>query len=118
MNQEKRNDVLSQISAGRAKQTRVQEVLNSLPSWSTRPFKTDQENFEAAYKTFQATDPIVSAVEMRLTTEPGPIWRDFTTDERTAFTNWTASLDKLEGYVNTYFPTEQQQRIMERIRSK
>lgn len=115
MNRETRDDVLAQITAGRTKQARIQEVLNSIPSWSDRPFKNDQENFAAAYKTFQATDPIVSAVEARLMTEPGPIWRDFTPEERTAFANWKASLDSLEGYVNSYFPTEQQQRIMEYI---
>lgn len=115
MNQEKRDDVLSQISAGRVKQARVQEVLNSIPQWADRPFKNDQQNFTEAYKTFQATDPIVSAIETRLMTEPGPIWRDFSPEERTAFANWTASLNKLEGYVNTYFPTEQQQRIMEYV---
>jgi len=115
MNRETRDDVLAQISAGRTKQARVQEVLNSLPAWSDRPFKGDQENFEAAYKTFQATDPIVSAIETRLVTEPGPIWRDFSSEERTAFLNWKTSLDRLEGYVNAYFPTEQQQRVMEYV---
>lgn len=115
MTRERRDDILSQISAGRTKQARVQEVLNSLPQWSDRPFKNDQENFAEAYKTFQATDPLVSTIEARLSTEPGPIWRDFTPEERTAFVNWTAALDKLEGYVNIYFPTEQQQRIMEYI---
>src|SRR4029078_9860435 len=106
MNRETRDDVLAQISAGRTKQARVQEVLNSLPAWSDRPFKGDQENFEAAYKTFQATDPIVSAIETRLVTEPGPIWRDFSSEERTAFLNWKTSLDRLDGYVTLSFPTE------------
>lgn len=115
MNREKRDDTLSQIAAGRIKQARVQEVLNSIPQWSDRPFKTDQESFTEAYNIFQAADPVVSAIETRLMAEPGPIWRDFTPEERTAFANWTSSLDKLEGYVNLYFPTEQQQRIMEYI---
>lgn len=115
MNQERRDDTLSQISAGRVKQTRVQEVLSSIPQWADRPFKNDQADFDAAYKTFQAADPIVSAIEMRLMTEPGPIWRDLSPEERTAFANWTASINKLEGYVNSYFPTELQQRTMEYI---
>lgn len=115
MDREMRDDILAQIATGREKKARVQEVVNSIPSWSSRPFRADQENFDAAYKTFQAADPIVSAIETRLITEQGPIWKDFTSEERTAFANWTASLDKLEGYVNAYFPTEQQQRIMEYV---
>lgn len=107
MNRERRDDVLLQIARGRTRQARVASVLNALPKWTDRPFRDDQEKFDEALKTFKAADPLVSAVELRLNTEPGPVWRDFTPDERTAFTNWTSSLEKLEGYVNSYFPTDE-----------
>lgn len=115
MNRERRDDILSQIAAGRAKQARYNSVLTSLPEWTDRPFRDDQAKVDEAFKAFQAADPLVTAVESRLGTEPGPVWRDFTPDERAAFANWTASLDTLQHYVDLYFPTDQQKRIMEYV---
>ena len=112
MTQEKRDGVLSQITTGRARQARIQSVISSLPSWTDRPFKADQENFEQQQKVFNAADGLVSQVESRLRSEAGPVWKDFSPEEQTAFNNWTSSLSTMEGYVNAYFPTEDQQRYM------
>ncbi len=112
MNQEKRDGVLSQINLGRARQARIQSTISSLPAWTDRPFKADQENFNQQMKVFQDADKLVSAVETRLRMDPGPVWKDFTPEEQTAFNNWTNSLATMEGYVNAYFPSEDQQRYM------
>jgi hypothetical protein len=112
MNQEKRDTTLATIATGRARQARINGVLSSLPAWTDRPFKNDQEKFDQAMKTFKAADPAITAVETRLTLNPGPVWQDFSPEEQTAFVNWTSSLESMEGLVNFYFPTEDQQRYM------
>jgi len=112
MNQERRDSVLSQINTGRSQQARIQSLLASLPAWTDRPFKGDQENFDHSMKVFQDTDPLVTKVETRLRNDPGPVWRDFTNEELTAFTNWVNALANMDGYVSAYFPTDEQQRYM------
>lgn len=112
MTQEKRDTTLATIATGRARQARVKSVLSVLPAWTDRPFKDDQGKFDQAMKTFKAADPAVTAVETRLTLNPGSVWQDFSSEEQTAFVNWTSSLETMESLANLYFPTEDQQRYM------
>jgi hypothetical protein len=111
MDASRRNDVLAQISSGRAKEARVLEVINSLPAWAETPFQTDQVAFDTALRAYQAAEPVVRNIESRLVTTPGPIWKELTPAELTALANWSKSLDQLSTYVNTYFPSESQQYI-------
>lgn len=97
--------ILAQIAAGREKQTHIIEVMSGLPSWATKPFEGDQDAFNAALKSFQAADPTVTALEQRLTNEPGPIWRNFTPEEETALANWTKAVDDMGAVVEKYFPS-------------
>lgn len=108
MDQDKRGGILLRINNGRAKEARVSEVLSVIPSWATEPFKTDQANFNAAFKVYQENSQIVRTLESRLMQEPGPIWRDITPQEEQALAKWSSSLDSLYAYVNTYFPSETQ----------
>jgi hypothetical protein len=111
MDASRRNDVLAQISSGRAKEARVLEVLQSLPAWAETPFQVDQVAFESALRTYQAAEPVVRNIESRLVTTPGPIWKELTPEEVTALSNWSKSLDQLYAFTNTYFPSESQQYI-------
>lgn len=115
MNREMRDIILSQIATGRARQARFNSIMTTLPAWTDRPFRGDQDKVNELVKTYQAADGLVTVVESRLAGEPGPVWRDFNPDERQAFANWVGSLEKVQGYVDTYFPTDQQKRIMEYV---
>lgn len=111
MDVERRNDILLLIASGRSKEARVNQVRAAIPAWADRPFKADQENWDANLKAYQAADPIVRKVESRLSVDPGPIWKELTAEEQTALSTWSKSIDNLYGYVNSYFPTESQKYI-------
>lgn len=111
MDANRRNDILLQIQETRTKEARVLEVVQSIPSWADRPFKADQENFQAAYNTYLASNPAVQALETRLATTPGPIWRELTPEEQAALNTWTKAVEQMYAYTNAYFPSETQQYI-------
>lgn len=111
MDVERRNDVLLRIAAGRAKEARITEVRSAIPSWADRPFKGDQEKYDAALNIYLTAEPIVRNVESRLSVTPGPIWKELTGEEQAALSNWERSIDSLYAYVNTYFPSESQKYI-------
>lgn len=111
MDVDRRNDILLSISQGHDKEVRINEVVTSIPAWADQPFKGDQENFNTNLKIYQISNPIVQKLETRLKNEPGPIWKELTTDEKQALNDWSSSVDNLYGYVNSYFPTESQKYI-------
>lgn len=103
---EARERILNQIAQGREKQVLVTEQLTSLPSWAQAPFQEEQKAFNDALKAFQDADPTVSALEKRLSTEPGPIWRNLSSQEEEALADWTKAADTMGGLVEKYFPSE------------
>lgn len=111
MDLDSRNGILLSISQGHEKEARVSEVRASIPAWADRPFKDDQANFDLNLQIYQAANPIVQKLETRLANEPGPIWKEMTSDEKQALANWSPALDNLVGYVNSYFPTDTQKYI-------
>lgn len=115
MDVDRRNDILLLIADARAKEARINEVRAVIPAWAEQPFKSDQANWAASLKAYQATSPIVGKLEARLSLEPGPIWKELTAEEKAALYNWTASIEAMYGYVNTYFPTETQKYLPQAV---
>jgi hypothetical protein len=115
MDVDRRNDILLLIAEARAKEARVNEVRAVIPAWADQPFKSDQANWAASLKAYQAANPIVVKLESRLALEPGPIWKELTAEEKAALYNWTASIEAMYGYVNTYFPTETQKYLPQAV---
>lgn len=111
MDADKRRDLLLEISNGRQKEARVIEVTSSLPTWVQRPFKNDQENFDQQLKIYKDNAAAVQALDQRLSQAQGPIWKDITPEEETALANWAGSLDRLNEYASSYFPSSTQQYI-------
>lgn len=108
MDESKRQDILTRISNGRTKESRVVEVISSLPAWAERPFQEDQEKVDQELKAFQQNDPVIRTLEMRLAQAPGPIWRELTPQEQSALSTWDGAIERLHAYVNTHFPSESQ----------
>lgn len=111
MDAERRKNILLQISNGKDREARVIGVTSSLPAWVERPFQDDQENFNEELKVYKETAPIIQTLDTRLSQTQGPVWKDLSVAEETALANWYAALDKMQGYVNSYFPSETQQYV-------
>ena len=106
MDAEQRAHILRQIQAGHEAEARIQAVLSSLPPTLPTPFQNDQKTFEETMRTYQSADPIVKSLENRLTTDPGPAWRNVTQQEQTALATWTKSLSELDSIAQAHFPSE------------
>jgi hypothetical protein len=103
---EARDRVLGRIAQGRENQVLITSKLGALPSWVTVPFQDDQEAFNVAIKAFQEADPTVTALEHRLSSEPGPVWRNLSPQEEAALTNWTKSADTMASLVERHYPSD------------
>lgn len=105
INIDKRNDLLRQIASGRETQGVIQKRIAGIPAGYATPFGEDQATYEAALKTFSTSDPVVTALEARLTQSPGPYWTDLTQQESAAFPLWLQSMAQMDKVTGKYFPT-------------
>lgn len=104
MTRDRRDAILARIADGRQTAASVADRLAPVSQITQTPLGADQSAFNAANKTFQATDPIVTAVEKRLSPDASA-WKDLSDQEQKALADWETSIATMSSVTSKYFPT-------------
>lgn len=103
---DRRNEILRLVASGRGNSQGLVDRIEVIPAWLDKPMRADQPTFDAAFREYQRTDPIVTSLEQRLVQEPGPVWRDLSAQEKEALGIWSTSVDSMASIAKKYFPSD------------
>jgi hypothetical protein len=106
MGNDRRLQILKIIGDTRGDEQSIIKRLEGMPNWLQKPFGADQGKFDAALSQFKANDAAVAAIESRLTTQPGPNWKELSPEETAALQDWVDAADQLDGLTSKYYPLE------------
>lgn len=95
MDAQRREDILSLISAGREIEAAAILHPRIVMSSPEVPVDPQIQALSAASKIFDSYDPVVRAIEARLRKGPGPTWRDLTAQEAVALSGWAKAADQM-----------------------
>lgn len=95
MDAQRREDILSLISAGREIEAAALLHPRIVMSSTEVPVDPKIEALAAATKTFDSHDPVIRSIEDRLKKGTGPTWRDLTAQEAVALSGWAKAADQM-----------------------
>lgn len=95
MDAQKRDDILSLISAGREIEAAALLHPRVVMSSSEAPVDAGTMALAASMKSFDTHDPVVRAIDRRLRLAPGPTYRDLSRQESQALSAWAQAADSM-----------------------
>lgn len=95
MDVQRRDDILSLISAGREIETAALLQPRIVMSSPEVPVDHRVAALAASTKIFDAHDLVVRSIETRLKASHGPLWRDLSRQESEALAGWTKAADEM-----------------------